>query len=674
MRTLSSIQGKSTVQVDINIDVQASDKSTTWTFSLDRLVNMSPISWENKIDGGLAVPSAYNITLSSSLGWIKDNIKLLNRAVTDLKIIAGTDTFYPHKGRVRGVVRDQNDPNKFTLNVYDRFLDSNPKFPVASIVDSYSSAHPETFNDDIGYPVYYGAHLRPFYFFAVDCNLSSMIAPTNISSENHVNSVWYSSDKSLSRDTDNQTNLLMNGVWNQDAAGNTFDANNPFEVQGLGPNDNRLFSFGSKVMTAQEVNDLSLDFISHTDQVSTSYFSGNDGVLLGGYETDKSSGSANKSYMVGTEVIPRFSKSIDTTNYIKFSAVHSATNISSAFVNYRIAASSGDSFSSITFVGSSIGDPPYSYSFEYEKDTGVDKFLTKNYKNYLYVYINNQTFTRQSSTQPTLTFSLECKSSFFSSKFSNYSIYSTPVNTGDIAVSENPLYILSDIFDQTSLSYVASQNSAAQSDVSSYKLNCLFAERENVSNIIDEFGKITKTNMWIGDSGTMNFRTYQDSANATVDMTVTTSDMFSFVLKESPIGSTVYASTKYKNFNVDYGYDFSTKKYESSEQANPTNNSFCDSVDAAGIDNELRLKTKYILNSDTASYYIGNTVAFNTQDNEYVEMTLPPRFFELELSDIIKVEHPMIVGESSVYQVVSITHNYISGNVSVKGQELLNLS
>lgn len=678
MRNLSSIQNKYTIPIDINIDIIASDQSTTYTFSLDHIVSIGNISWEGKMGGGMSVPSTYNVTLSTSLDFIKDNKDKLNRANVDIKVVAGTDAFYPHKGRVRGISRNTNDPNLMTLTIYDRFLDSNPKFPVASIVDSYTNAHPDTFNQDLGYPYYYGSHLRPFYFYAVDCNLSSMIGPFNVSSENHVNSVFYMTDKIESRDVSNQNNLLMNGLWSQEASGNTFDLNEPFEVQGLGPNDNRLFTLGAKMMVGKEIDEIVKGFSNETDQVSTGYYSGNDGVFFGGLETSRDSGSGDKSYVIGTEILPRFDKTILESTFLRLTATHSVTNVGSAFVNYRIVVASGDNHGAVLQVGSSIGPAPYSWTFASCTDlsngsNNMPKFLTKNYKNYVFVGYDKN-FTRQSSIQPTLTFSLDSKASFFSSKFSNYSVYATPVNTSDIAVSQNPFGILKDVFDQSSVSYVSAQNSTAQSNVTSYQLNCLFDVRQQVGTIAEEFGKITKTNMWVADSGMINFRTYQDSANATIDHTITTSDMIDFTVLESPLGSTIYQSTKYKRVTVDYEFDYSKQKYESSLQANPTNNSFCNSVDAIGIDNELNLRTNYIMSTDTASYYLGNAVAFNTQENEYVEVTLPARYYELELFDVVRVEHPMIVGSESTYQIIALSHNYQAGTVFIRGQELLRLS
>lgn len=671
MRNLTSIQGKYTVPTNINVHVTASDQSTTWTFSLDHIISMSAISWEGKIGGGISVPSTYTITLSTSLDFIKTYRNQINQAEVNLKVIAGTDAFYPHKGIVRGVSRNNNDPHSMNLTIYDRFLDSNPRFPVASIVDSYTTAHPETFNDDLGYPAYYGSHLRPFYFYAVDCNLSAMIGPSNVSSENHVNSVFYSTDKALSRDPGQQSNLLMNGTWSQVDCGNIFNLTNPFEVQGLGPNDNRLFTFGPKNMTSKEIYAL----VQHSDIESNSYVYGSDGTLLAGLESSRFV-SSNRSYFMGTDIVPRFEKSIQQTNYIRLSAVHSVTNVGVANVRYRILANSGNVFSSIINVSSQIGTDSGVFTFVQTADSsetpGIKPFLTKNF-NFYYFTDYTQGFTQQSSIQPTLTISLDCKCTFFSNKFTNYSVYATPVNTSDISVSQNPFGILRDIFDNSSISYVSAQNSVAQSNVTSYQLNCLFDKRLNVSQISHEFGQITKTNMWVADSGMINFRTYQNSANAIVDHTIITSDMLDFSILESPLGSTIYQSTKYKKVKLGYNYDYSKKNYEESLQANPANNSFCSSVSASGIENELSIQNKYIIATDTASYYLGNIVSFNTQENEYVEIVLPPRYYELELFDVVRVKHPMIVGSESTYQVIAISHNYTSGTVFIRAQELLRI-
>ena len=107
-----------------------------------------------------------------------------------------------------------------------------------------------------------------------------------------------------------------------------------------------------------------------------------------------------------------------------------------------------------------------------------------------------------------------------SSNYKNYSIFSYPVNSSDIAVSENPIQIAENILDETGIDYIQSQSSESQTLTSSYNFQCYFGEREELQGILSEFAEISKTYMWIGDSGSLNMRTYQNSSAVSVDNTI----------------------------------------------------------------------------------------------------------------------------------------------------------
>lgn len=263
----------------------------------------------------------------------------------------------------------------------------------------------------------------------------------------------------------------------------------------------------------------------------------------------------------------------------------------------------------------------------------------------------------------------------YPSNYKNYSIFSFPTNSSDIAVSENPIGIVENILEQSSFSFVAAQSSLSQTLTTSLQFQCYFGEQEEVQDILKEFGEISNTYMWIGDSGSLNMRTYQDSAAVTTDLTIGLNDMLDgqFSLLENPLGTTKYKSQKGNNVTINYNFDFQKNKYISSINAFKGNNSFCDSADASGLRKSIRRSTKYILQTDTASFYSSTIVRKVTQAEEFVNMTLPAKFFNLELADVVRVQHPMIVGSESLYQIVQLEQDLQNAKVSIVAQELLDL-
>jgi len=271
----------------------------------------------------------------------------------------------------------------------------------------------------------------------------------------------------------------------------------------------------------------------------------------------------------------------------------------------------------------------------------------------------------------TCTASIFFEATFKSDAYDNYSLYSFPVDTSDISISENPFAITDDIFNQSSIDFVQDQSSDAQVDVSSFKFQCYFGEREIGQKIYQEFGEITDTNIWIGDSGDINYRTYQDSSNAVIDKSLTLSDIQNFEILENPIGTTRYKTRKANEVEVRYNYDFQKRTYLNAQVNNKNNNSFCDSADSAGIKNKIVERTRYIVDSATASFFLDNLTRKVTQDEEFVNLRLLPKFLELELSDVIKVEHPMIVGSESLYQIIQISQDYNDGTTRLTARELI---
>ena len=277
MRSLTTVESSKSILSEIEFQLTASDQSTTWIFPQSDLVAPLPtISWKVDFGGGLGKTSNYNITISSSLGFIKDNLSNFAKGETKLKVTVNSDAYYPHFGRIRSFQRDSRDPNKIEFSIYDKFLDDNPNFPPVSLQDSYANLHPEVLNSNWSYPIYYGRHHRPFYHVPVDCSVATLLSAQNISSENHVNSVWYTND--TTNVLSNSNLFLATKVWSQNDiiktdstgmfAGNIMTAN--FPVHDVGNNYSKLIEFSGTPITLSESSNGVFGISSYTTIHSSS--------------------------------------------------------------------------------------------------------------------------------------------------------------------------------------------------------------------------------------------------------------------------------------------------------------------------------------------------------------------------------------------------------------------
>ncbi len=182
--------------------------------------------------------------------------------------------------------------------------------------------------------------------------------------------------------------------------------------------------------------------------------------------------------------------------------------------------------------------------------------------------------------------------------------------------------------------------------------------------------------MWIGDSGMLNYRTYAESADVTVNKTITQADFVenTFQLSENPIGSTTQQNAAASKFTVNYGFDFQKNKFEQSARAFPGNNALCNSASAAGIENDLSRETQYIMDTDTASKYLGNLIRQNAQATNYISGTLTGAHLDLELYDVIKMQDKILIGSESLFQITTISQNLFTGLVGITAAELQSLN
>jgi hypothetical protein len=459
----------------------------TQLFNKNDIIKYPKISWEIDFGGGFGKPSTYDITIASSMGFLTSNALSLNKAETFLKIYVNSDNFTPHYGRIRGFERSASLPGVFTLKVYDNFIDGDPKIPIESIVDSYPITDPAVTNADVGYSLYYGKHVRPFYMTPVDCNISTFLGPRNVSSENHVSSFYFFNSNVNSQ-------IGYTGNWEQQS---------------------------------------------------------------------------------------------DSTNIL-------------------------------TFTNSNLD----------------------------------------------LDFNLDY-------------VYASQVNCSDIAISENPNNIVTNILNQANFGFLSDQASHSQQEVNSYNFQCFFEERIDLSEILQEFGELTSTNYWVADSGYVGFRTYQESSIVTdsINFTIQPDDMVknSLVIKDNPLGLIFYQTEKASRIKLNYDYNFASQKYEQLILADRSNNSFCSSIYNLNVRDEKLIDTKYIKETYTASLSLANYVRRLTIDDNLVEGVLHARFMGLELSDILLINHPAIIGSSDLFQTTKVEPNYETGEVYFTANKIKNL-
>ena len=662
MRTLTSIQSATNIIADLEFHLKASDQSTTWIFDKDDIINVSGLDWEVNFGGGLGKTSNYRITLGSSLSFIKDNFHNFVKGEAFIKVFVNSDNFTPHSGRVRDITRNVGgDPHSFSISVFDRFLDGDSKFPIKAVVDSYTASHPATYADDIGYPIYYGKHTRPFFMTAIDCNIASLLGPLNVSSENHLATIYHTSDVKKEFDIALPEVTQMDKTWAQQSGStNLVSGGYEFEVKDS-DGYNKFFTLDessnpilySNSLSTIAVNSPTLNWV-YTDQGNFEY----------------STFIANVA-LYTSFVLQGNNENTNYTTRINYAiGVSSWTELDQQYMWFEARVSTGDGSTktivdcdggtvtdnmlvgSCNAVTSSLG-----YFLDTQKTTGV--------------YLGAK---RTNAPNWTVGFvgSLSTAVSLKSSAYELYSIAGIPVNCSDIAFSENPITILEDVLEQSGLNV----NVASASDnMADYKYQCYFDERQNLSEILEDFGAISGIYSWVGDSGSINLRTYQESGAATVDATIRASDINegTFVIHDNPLGTTTFNVTKARRISIDYGYNFATAQYQNNTTAKPGNNKYCNSADASGIQTELSVKTKYIMETATSSLFIANMVRKSTLDESIVEMELPARFFSLEQADVLNIHHPTIVGSQSLFQITGIRPDYRKGTVFVKANELLNL-
>jgi hypothetical protein len=658
MRALPSVQSAGLVFTALTARITPANSSTTWVFSAGDLADLRGPSWEVPFMGGLGKPGLCQVTLSTSLGWIQANLPQLARAQVALEIQANSDLFSPFVGRVRSVSLGGLDINRVTLDLVDRFVDDNPLVPVEALVSSFATPHPEDLA--LGYPLYYGPHLRPAYHVAVTSDLSQWLGPRNVSSANHVSSVWFNSDPTLGRDPTLPHVLLCKHTWHQQSTSdNLVTGGRPFEVLDVGTRDTRLWRY-------QQASLSSGAFTLALDNGLLSAVPANVG------------GPAPSFDQIYISLHPQVPNLVRRTYGAWGTLTYSpGTLAGSAELILETLVASGFSYDvgNLFFV-QRVPGPPYTVQFSTTVDSpsvlpifhNVLGSSLSDVRVHARLRLAGLSVGSAAQVGLALNFSAELRPDVYR----RYRVFSPIVSSADVAISGNPLAILDDVFrNQTGTPFLQDQSSAAQVLVQSYQFQCYLAERQALADLVDEFGRTTATYLWIGDSGTMHVRAYQESASVTVDGAVTPDTLLDFQMLQNPLGQTTYETEAASRVRVSYAYDYQLGQYQGVVQADATVSALCASANAAGVRTEIDRESKYILSAAVASLYLGTLVRKVTQGQEYVQLKLPARYFGIEPADVLRVQHPAITGSQGLYQVTRLEPDYVGGTVAVTAARLL---
>ncbi len=668
MRTLPvSVLDSPGIQLDAYLELTDVD-SATYVHSSDDISAISNLQWQIAFDGGLSKPNNYNISLSVNC---LDTVKVLRqkyiRAETRLTMVVGSagNTAQLHVGRVRNISVGEDDPFKLNLFILDKLFDDKPLFPKETMSDSYSTVHLEDLT--AAQPIYYGKHHRPFYHTATDSSLATLLGPRNISSANHVSSVWFNSNFTEGNDINNPNLIIMEKSWEQQSgSSNLISGGDIFEVKDLDTLSGRLAKFNGSYGVSS----------NSTFDVASSNFREGNATADACFYTSEMSGN-NPSAGPGffnfwaTPYIERvIPQEILKTNHVNFAFL--ANNPAANGISARLAVSSGAGLILQTLF-SIIGNTTTGSA---GTDASGQLLLTEGGKKSFIFFTNVVSTSTAPSRTFTATMSLQLAASLKSEGYKKYSIMSPVVSSADIAISANPFGIFDDIAsNHLGLQYHQDQSSQTQVDVQSYELQMFLDDRIPVTDILDEIGRISDVSIWAADSGMLKLKTYQESATATssINQTITLCNMYpkTFRIEDAPLGTTVTGQQLFSEIRLGSKWDFQLGQYKENNVASKLNNNLCNSMFNSGINKTLSITTEYITDPNVASYYLGKLVRKHCQGTDIVTFEGGPSLLNIELADVLKIQHPMIVGSESLYQVIKSDLNVMKGSMKVTAAKLV---
>jgi hypothetical protein len=141
-------------------------------------------------------------------------------------------------------------------------------------------------------------------------------------------------------------------------------------------------------------------------------------------------------------------------------------------------------------------------------------------------------------------------------------------------------------------------------------------------------------------------------------------------VEEAPLGASQFGQDLAREVTLRYGYQHWNGEYGSSLRAFPGNTPMANSAQAAGIGAARVVETEYVLDVDTASRYLGYEVGRSCQGNTFASGELDHRYMHLELNDVVRLRHRLLVGSEDLFQLTRVQHDYGAGRVSFTGARL----
>ena len=256
-----------------------------------------------------------------------------------------------------------------------------------------------------------------------------------------------------------------------------------------------------------------------------------------------------------------------------------------------------------------------------------------------------------------------------SDAYRRFSAFNLMQNCAEIAVTQSPPDVIAHVCSQE-LSLPFRGLSGIQSSGDAQRVSCLFYERRPASAIFDELARIGRFGVWIADSGMLTGRMYQQSATAVVDATIEEPEFLAFGVEEAPLGTSLHGQDVVREVTLQYGYQHWNSEYGLALRAFPGNTAMANSASAAGFGKAETLSTEYILETATASRYLGYEVGRRCQGNLFVEGELDHRHMALELYDVVRLRHRMLVGSEDLFHLIRVRHDYGAGRVSFTAARL----
>ena len=672
MRNLTSIESAYRVNAYFEVYITPTDASTTWIFNQNDIKTMSPINFEIPFLGGFGKTSNYRVTLQTSVDWIKTYKSKIINADISIEMYLNEDDFRPHAGIITDYTLNTKDLNVLTLNVFDKFYHQKKVFPPTLMSDSFDTLPPAVLNENLATPYYYGLVSRPAYYTPVNSDLTSFLKPFN--TYPYTGFASYIIDKSFGsheKDLAKWVYIRNPSLASAVSCYQTATTSEGFQIQ------DTIFGGESLLRYNRVTNSNTLtNPISETRYLSTDYRALT--AVMGVQPNVSSRGEYEVIYTV--EPLIDLGKTIDIAGqFLVYSASYDGGDMK-AYVSID----SGEG--TLDFLVASLTTAVFSFTTWWVPlgfGTGgnllinsLSDWASKDRSSYLKFYFLEDKVpgvfkpTVQVFSDGYLTATIQKNS------YKNRSVLGFFEPNSSVAISQNPIKIITDIFTKTNIDFTDVNciyyNTWTKTE--SYNFECYFDQQEKVSDIADDFGRATATYMWAGDSGMINYRSYQESSTVTINKTLSTSDFQNLEVTENPLGITINETKKASNINLDYDYDFTSENYGINIKADKNNNSFCNSISAAGISNTQIFKTKYVRETFTASLYLTNLVRKFTGGDTVIKTTLGANHFDLELADVIKVEHPVLNNSSSVFQITKLGYDFMKGEVRITANELKNVN